>query len=84
MCGLGWRDYVILEVLKCAKGLRWNGIGLEFLWGIAGVRGSVCYGLVYSWPTTERRKASLLCLDHSPKYTGTPYTTGAAPLRYRR
>jgi hypothetical protein len=28
MCGLGWRDYVILEGLKCVKGLRWNGIGL--------------------------------------------------------
>jgi hypothetical protein len=58
--------------------LDWNFYG-----GRAGVRslGSMVYS---SWPTTERRKASLLCLDHSPKYTGTPYTTGAAPLRYRR
>jgi hypothetical protein len=39
------------------------------------------YGLLMA---SIRVQGKAAFLAHSPKYTGTPYTTGAAPLRYRK
>jgi hypothetical protein len=57
--------------------MRFGILLLEVLWGRSGVRPLVL------WSDAGRLRKALY-LDHSPKYSGTPYTTGAAPLRYRK
>jgi hypothetical protein len=63
---------------------------VEWDWIGSSMGNALGYGnlITMVWSThgllQKERPPRLPYLDHSPKYTGTPYTTGAAPLRYRR
>lgn len=71
-----------LRGIGSAALLRWDcffyGMDMWKIWWLACL--FACLPASYKGDHTKR----LVDSTQSPKYTGTPYTTGAAPFRYRR